>query len=549
MRRVIVLFIVVLFSNSVSAQDFDQNKMRYIERFKYWAMDEQIRTGVPASISLAQGIHETGSGTSDLAKLANNHFGIKCKKEWTGETFLHDDDRRHECFRKYKSAKQSYIDHSNFLKTRAWYASLFQLEVTDYDGWCKGLKKAGYATNPKYAIRLVELIEKYNLQQYTYEAIEIAKENNLVAEVVPKKDKEVEKIEVAKEIVKAVKAVKAPRKIKHRFGKLTQKNGRPGFWARQGDYLLPEAVAHNIRYAKMLSINDLDDEPLYTDLFIYLKKKARRGDRQYHRVKSGETLHEISQNVGVQLNSLYAFNNLDDGQEPAIGEKIYLQGHTTKVPKLAAAQIDKQPIEVEVEKKKVVKQEAIIVKKTAEVEKIDFPKEVKKADKIVGAEKKIAEKKKDVIVEKKVIEKKVVVTPIKKEVVPVKKVVEKVVVKKKADPRIIKKVATKEVATRTKMVGKKVESPVLDFEKAKKTEMLFGDGSKEIAKLHYKAQQAAKTNRVIAEPGGRNTKEVIIEKATKTAVKKSKRKYEDENVSDDVKDLKKKFDNLIYGDD
>ena len=192
MRRLIFFITVVFYCIPLQAQEFDSKKMRYIEQFKYWAMDEQIRTGVPAAISLAQGILETGSGTSDLCIQANNHFGIKCKKEWTGETFLHDDDRRHECFRKYKSAKASFIDHSNFLRDRGHYRFLFDLEPTDYQGWCKGLRKAGYATNPKYAVRLIQLIEKYNLQEHTYEAIELSKESEVVAEVVPNKDASIE---------------------------------------------------------------------------------------------------------------------------------------------------------------------------------------------------------------------------------------------------------------------------------------------------------------------------------------------------------------------
>ena len=121
MKRFYTILILFLFSQQLLAQTYDQNKMRYIEQFKYWAMDEQIRTGVPAAISLAQGILETGAGSSELCTEANNHFGIKCKAEWTGDTYLHDDDKRSECFRKYNSAKDSYIDHSNFLRDRAHY--------------------------------------------------------------------------------------------------------------------------------------------------------------------------------------------------------------------------------------------------------------------------------------------------------------------------------------------------------------------------------------------------------------------------------------------
>jgi flagellum-specific peptidoglycan hydrolase FlgJ len=143
----------------------------YIDRFKDIAIAEEIRTGVPAAITLAQGIHETSAGQSDLVTRSNNHFGIKCKTEWTGDKVYHDDDARGECFRKYDQPEQSYRDHSDFLKTRPFYSSLFKLDPTDYEGWAFGLKKAGYATNPKYPQILIKLIRDYNLQEYTLVAL------------------------------------------------------------------------------------------------------------------------------------------------------------------------------------------------------------------------------------------------------------------------------------------------------------------------------------------------------------------------------------------
>lgn len=143
----------------------------YIEKYKVIAIEEMQRTGVPASITLAQGIHETGAGTSDLVTKSNNHFGIKCKTEWNGEKVYHDDDARGECFRKYDDPTISYKDHSDFLKTRSHYASLFKLDPTDYEAWAHGLKKAGYATNPKYPQILIKIIRDYNLQDYTFIAL------------------------------------------------------------------------------------------------------------------------------------------------------------------------------------------------------------------------------------------------------------------------------------------------------------------------------------------------------------------------------------------
>ena len=139
----------------------------YIDTYKELAVEEMQRTGVPAAIKLAQGIHETMAGTSNLVVRSNNHFGIKCKSNWTGPSVSHDDDARGECFRKYPSADQSYRDHSDFLKGSSRYASLFVLDPTDYTGWAYGLKKAGYATNPKYPAIIIRLIEQYQLQDYT----------------------------------------------------------------------------------------------------------------------------------------------------------------------------------------------------------------------------------------------------------------------------------------------------------------------------------------------------------------------------------------------
>lgn len=553
MRRILFLLTIIFYSFPVQAQEFDSKKMRYIEQFKYWAMDEQIRTGVPAAISLAQGILETGSGTSELCTEANNHFGIKCKKEWTGETFLHDDDKRHECFRKYKSSKDSYIDHSNFLKDRAHYGFLFDLETTDYQAWCKGLKKAGYATNPQYAGRLIQLIEKYNLQQYTYEAIELA-QANAVAEVVPEKDKEieVEKKEEPKEIVEVVqvgpRSTKMSPKSKPVYDKLIVKHGRNGFWARKGDYLLPEAVQYNIRYAKLLAINDLEDEPLYDDMFIYLKRKAKKGDRSFHKVQAGETMHSISQDAGVQLKNLYVYNNLYDGEEPAVGEKIYLQGRSTRTPKLrgttlpsattvstSQAEREEAVINVNEEAEKEISSMAIVETEIIEKEDVIKQDEIiqpKKSDAIVGINKELeTEQEKRTIPAKEV----------EKEAAKKEKVVEKL--------KVVETKPSQAVSTKITAV-KSSRNPIINLHKAKKVEELMGDGSKEIERLYMLNQQFEKEEKVIPAPQS-NNKEAVIEKVKKTDAKRKKaeRKYDDENVSDDVKNLKKKFDSLIYDED
>jgi flagellum-specific peptidoglycan hydrolase FlgJ len=166
-----MLLVLSVVSKVKAQESYDQRVKDYIEHYKDWAMEEQRRSGVPAAITLAQGIHETSAGTSELALNANNHFGIKCKKEWTGETYAYTDDAPDECFRKYPSAFQSYKDHSDYLAGSQRYSALFKLSAKDYSGWCVGLKRCGYATNPKYSQILIKLIEEYNLQQYTYAAL------------------------------------------------------------------------------------------------------------------------------------------------------------------------------------------------------------------------------------------------------------------------------------------------------------------------------------------------------------------------------------------
>ncbi len=171
MKKLSFTLVVLLLATSTLFAQSSQVIKEYIAKYKDIAIEEMIRTGVPASITLAQGIHETEAGRSSLVLKSNNHFGIKCKTEWKGESVSHDDDARGECFRKYADPNDSYKDHSDFLKGRAHYASLFTLNPTDYEAWAYGLKKAGYATNPKYPQLLIKLIRDYNLQDYTLIAL------------------------------------------------------------------------------------------------------------------------------------------------------------------------------------------------------------------------------------------------------------------------------------------------------------------------------------------------------------------------------------------
>lgn len=178
--KVVFVAVVLILSNIAKAQRISIED--YVNTYKEIAMQEMKRTGVPASITLAQGILETENGNSELVKKSNNHFGIKCKEDWTGPTVSHTDDAPWECFRKYGTAEESYRDHSNFLKTRKYYASLFDIDPADYKAWAYGLKKAGYATNPQYAQQLIKYIETYNLQQYSLIAMgKMKKEDEVFA--------------------------------------------------------------------------------------------------------------------------------------------------------------------------------------------------------------------------------------------------------------------------------------------------------------------------------------------------------------------------------
>src|ERR1700760_2471990 len=159
------LFLIAIFGR-LSAQ-MSVNGVVYVNTYKSLAIAEEQRSGIPASITLAQGLHESEAGTSELVKASNNHFGIKCKDEWKGQVVYHDDDARQECFRSYPTAKDSYRDHSEFLRRSTRYAFLFDLDPTDYEGWAYGLRKAGYATNIRYSQILIKLVKDYNLQQYS----------------------------------------------------------------------------------------------------------------------------------------------------------------------------------------------------------------------------------------------------------------------------------------------------------------------------------------------------------------------------------------------
>lgn len=291
-------------------------KEEYILLYKDIALEEMNMYGIPASITLAQGILESGNGNSSLAKKANNHFGIKCHKGWTGKTYHMDDDAEDECFRKYKNPYESFKDHSIFLSTRSRYAFLFDLEITDYNGWAKGLKKAGYATNPKYPQLLIKIIEDYELNQY-----DLLYNRELASRYRPKVEKEVSTryVKADTEDFKAITIGAANREI-------YINNGVKFIYAKKDDTFTKIAHDFNIYSWQLYTYNGLSKkDPVMEGQMIYLESKKKKGEKSFHIVQPGETLADISQLYAVKLKKICKYNTLDDNAVLFPNQKIKLQ--------------------------------------------------------------------------------------------------------------------------------------------------------------------------------------------------------------------------------
>lgn len=341
------LIILLLISLQGKAQQSELVK-NYINQYKDLAIAEMQRTGVPASIKLAQGILETMAGTSDLVLRSNNHFGIKCKSTWTGETVKHNDDERGECFRKYPSSEQSYKDHSDFLKGNQRYAFLFDLDPTDYSGWAWGLKKAGYATNPRYALALIKTIEDYGLQEYSFIAMgrnpgkstEMADVSPVpvVEKPVAVNDNPVKKEEqqpVEKSITSGKKEEPASKSPVYPKG-VFKINETKVIYVPKGSSYLAIAKEYDVDLAKIFEFNEIPRaEEVDTDRLIYLQRKRKTGNSEYHTVQPGETLHDIAQREAIRIESLLELNWLRQGEVPAVGEQLSLHKKSSNVPKLA----------------------------------------------------------------------------------------------------------------------------------------------------------------------------------------------------------------------
>lgn len=330
-RKLLFIIAFALISNLVSAQSPDVVR-KYIDTYKNAAIAEEIRTGVPAAITLAQGIHETGAGTSDLVLASNNHFGIKCNG-WNGQTVSHDDDAKGECFRKYDNPMDSYKDHSDFLKNRPYYTSLFKLDPSDYKAWAYGLKKAGYATNPKYAQILIKLVEDYDLQQYTLLALDgkFSDGGNAVyasdVKTTSSDDPKTNEPVIQKAVVKTYNYPSGVFKI----------NETNVVFVKKGTAFLKVANDNDVSLSRLFEFNDMKPVDIAdNDQLMYLQRKRKIGNEEFHVVQDGETVFDIAQAEGIRLESLLEYNLLKQGMQPAVGEKLNLKWKVSEMPKLVA---------------------------------------------------------------------------------------------------------------------------------------------------------------------------------------------------------------------
>ncbi|HBP44962.1 MAG TPA: hypothetical protein DD635_03615 [Flavobacteriales bacterium] len=302
---------------------------QYIADWNDEAVYQMAVYGIPASITLAQGILESGSGRSELAAKSNNHFGIKCHSDWDGERVYHDDDRRNECFRSYGNASESFHDHSKFLK-RNRYEVLFELEPTDYVSWAKGLKKCGYATNPKYANQLIEIIERYELNQYDDEGLALKAEREAFAAKTGNASPN-EALETVQN--KALNPAKSSRSLGHRSVQ-TSENYIQYILAESGDSYEALSVELDLMRWQLYSYNDIDRKggnyaPKIGEI-IYLQPKRRRGRTLWMEIRSDESIWEASQRCGVSVKALVRKNRLTPESPRPANNKLSLKWRITE---------------------------------------------------------------------------------------------------------------------------------------------------------------------------------------------------------------------------
>ena len=338
-KHIITIFILIFSWELGSAQYSEKEIYEYIDTYKELAINKMYEYKIPASITLAQGIFESGCGTSRLASEGNNHFGIKCHKEWTGDTLLIDDDELQECFRKYNTAEESYNDHSLFLKGRPRYSSLFTLDILDYVGWAKGLKEAGYATNPEYANRIINLIEKFNIAKLDTlynERLMAGYFKDYPNVTPPSLAEQTEPQEFANDdgenkptsitVFTAFKdefpAVEYPFTERSVY----VNNNTYFVIAQKGDSYSKIAKDLQTSVKKLKKYNNITTSGnVKIDQVVYIERKSKTGKEEYYKVQNTETLHYISQKTAVDLNKIYKYNGLTTKSKVKKGDIIKLQ--------------------------------------------------------------------------------------------------------------------------------------------------------------------------------------------------------------------------------
>lgn len=313
MKRLLLVLMTVLLSIGAAKNP----KLDYIDKYSDLAIKEMKRTGVPASITLAQGILESNAGQSVLTTKGNNHFGIKCHNDWRGKTMKMDDNAPKECFRVYPNAEASFRDHSDFLRSRDRYKSLFELKQTDYKGWARGLKKAGYATDPGYADKLITLIEDYELYRF---------DKGVKVSVKPPLEIEEPKV-VQLEPRPGMKYQESVTFSTAR--KVYSQNGVPFVYAEAGETYASIAASNGLFLKELLKFNDYEQEvALEPGTMVYLARKKAQGPvgvNKYVVEKDGETLRGIAQRFGIRYAALQKLNIVLYGKTLEEGDTVILR--------------------------------------------------------------------------------------------------------------------------------------------------------------------------------------------------------------------------------
>jgi len=314
--RIILLGVYFMFVSLSFAENEPITREQYIQRWYKTAVEQMITYKIPASITLAQGILESGHGNSDLARLANNHFGIKCH-EWTGEVIYHDDDKPKECFRKYPSADMSYIDHSLFLTSRKRYAKLFTLDIRDYKQWAHGLKSAGYATSTRYASALIDLIETYKLYEFDKLEVQFMEEPSrqpIVTIVRPSAESKLKRTENAQNIELNIETSRTVRFHENKVKYVV---------ARKDDTYNKIAKEYGLTLRQILKYNDIDNEQISLKKgdIVMIHPKKSKGAVSSKTYDKDLTIREISQMEGVKIEKIKELNNLTSSSENYVVKK------------------------------------------------------------------------------------------------------------------------------------------------------------------------------------------------------------------------------------